>query len=376
LNSLFAPKYIRKIKGVYILWFEKSNKYIVLNGDNMMVVRAYLNSNNEDEFYNKLKNSTTTSLKLLFNEVSELLYTCNKPNKLFASKKVTLGNFGNWLSQLYSANETSFEINYSSESVKKLIHPQFNHISKIQSKASPEAVFHIYLENNQLHLFTNKVHISSFPKEEYHLLQGKFAMELLCLLTHKKEREWLGTFHASTISNNNEAIMLIGGSGKGKSTLSALLMANGFNLIADDFTPVLAKTQTIYNYPSAISIKEGAFKTLESYIQNFNNLETYNVNASKGNIRYLPPNNSWSQKDLNCNKIVLVNYEEHADVSIDTLNIDDALNVLIPDSWISPLPEHVKIFMNWLDSCNFYKLTYSVTDDAISKFETLLKPST
>ena len=97
-------------------------------------------------------------------------------------------------------------------------------------------------------------------------------MELLCLLTHKKEHDWLGTFHASTIANNKEAIMLIGASGRGKSTLSALLMANGFNLIADDFTPVLAKTQTIYNYPSAISIKEGAFKTLESYFQNFNNL--------------------------------------------------------------------------------------------------------
>ncbi|MDB9961692.1 hypothetical protein OAD62_06305 [Oceanihabitans sp.] len=376
MNSLFTPKYIRKIKGVYVLWFEKSNKYIVLNDGNMNIVNAYLNCENEEEFYNTLKNSTNTNLKFLFNEVSQLLYNCNKPNELFTSKKVTLGIFDNWLSHLYTVNDISFEINYSSESVKKLIHPQFQHISKIQSKTSPDTVFHIYLKNNQLHLFTNKVHISSFPKDEYHLLQGKFAMELLCLLTHKKEHDWLGTFHASTVSNNKEAIMLIGGSGQGKSTLSALLMANGFNLIADDFTPVLAKTQTIYNYPSAISIKEGAFKTLESYIKNFNNLETYIANTSKGNIRYLPANNSGSPKDLNCNKIVLVNYEEHADVSIDTLNIEDALNVLIPDSWISPLPEHAKIFMNWLDSCNFYKLTYSKADDAISKFQTLLKPLT
>ena len=67
MNSLFTPKYIRKIKGVYVLWFEKSNKYIVLNGGNMNVVNAYLNSENEAEFSNTLKNSTNTNLKFLFN---------------------------------------------------------------------------------------------------------------------------------------------------------------------------------------------------------------------------------------------------------------------------------------------------------------------
>ena len=180
MNSLFTPKYIRKIKGVYVLWFEKSNKYIVLNGGNMNVVNAYLNSENEAEFSNTLKNSTNTNLKFLFKEVSQLLYNCNKPNALFASKKVTLGNFDNWLSHLYTVNETSFEINYSSERVKKLIHPQFQHISKIQSKTSPDAFFHIYLENNQLHLFTNKVQHDLVEQIKPNVAQQKWHHFLNC----------------------------------------------------------------------------------------------------------------------------------------------------------------------------------------------------
>ena len=107
-------------------------------------------------------------------------------------------------------------------------------------------------------------------------------MELICLISNTTEQDWLGTFHASTISNGKEAIMLIGDSGNGKSTLSTLLITNGFHLVADDLTPMLSENQHVYNFPAAVSIKQGAFDVLRPLIKNFDSYPSVILNNSKG----------------------------------------------------------------------------------------------
>ena len=54
--------------------------------------------------------------------------------------------------------------------------------------------------------------------------------------------------------------MLTGDSGSGKSSLSTILMNNNFSLVADDFSP-MSISGNHYNFPSAISIKEGFYKS-------------------------------------------------------------------------------------------------------------------
>jgi len=62
-------------------------------------------------------------------------------------------------------------------------------------------------------------------------------MELMCSFYNKNEHDWMGVFHASTISKNNHSVMFTGDSGNGKSTLVSILMANGYNVITDDTKP-------------------------------------------------------------------------------------------------------------------------------------------
>ena len=94
-------------------------------------------------------------------------------------------------------------------------------------------------------------------------MQGKFIMQLLCTIHDKEEKDWISTFHGSTITDGNSSILFVGESGKGKSTLCALLTANGFDLLADDVSPLLSHNKCIYHNPSAISIKEGAINVLQ-----------------------------------------------------------------------------------------------------------------
>jgi hypothetical protein len=341
---------------------------------NLSLIHYYIKSENLSDFTTIVQNNnqylTTEKLVIIYSEIESLLLSCNKLISKKEKTPVSLSDQNKWDSICYNIYGNYFEIHYSCSDAKRLIHPQFQHL------VSPDCVdskniFHIDKNEDHLHLFINRKHIGSYSINNPHLLQGQFAINLLSRLTGFEENEWLGTFHASTISNNHQAIMLIGESGQGKSTLSAILMASGFNLIADDFTPVLAKNQSIYNYPSAISIKQGAFETLKNYIKDFDKLEVYQTKTSKGNIRYLPPQNGLTQDPMPCDKIVLVNYDINAQTCLEEVSIELVLKTLIPDSWLSPEAKNAEYFLNWLEKITFYKLTYSDNDEVIKIFKEL-----
>lgn len=373
MNSVHAPKYIRKIKGLYILWFDYCNKYIVINKDILTLLNLYIESSSETHFLKRVSKQTNYSQKdskQFYFELAQLLQECSiKPeDKSLVSS--TLNHLQNKITVFYKINDFIIQINYSAENVKSLIHPQLEHFS-YQKSSSTNIIFDIYLEDNTLKLFKNQQFIGAYPQTDFHLLQGQFAMELLCVLNNKNEKDWLGTFHASTISNNKSAIMLIGDSGNGKSTLAALLMANGFDLIADDFTPMLAKDQKVYSYPASISIKQGSFTLLEPLIKNFDKLPKHFINSNKGYVKYVQASNHNKQQSLSCHKIVYVNYKKDTQTKLNEVSIDKILSVLIPDSWLSPESNNANHFLDWLEDCSFYELIYSDTKEVITTFQNL-----
>ncbi len=371
--TLLAPNLVRKINGVYILWFKNSNNYILLDDINYSLLTLCISSLNELDFFNSISRSDLKIHEIpksVYRELRQLLLDCNTPTNQIESKTKDVRFFQYTESAIYKINEKTFRINFYDNYVKQLIHPQFKHLQLDSPFLIEDFTFHISLDSEQLYLFTNKKFSGTFKKSSYHLLQGKFAIELLCALTNTHENDWLGTFHASTVSNNKEAIMLVGESGKGKSTLSALLMANGFNLVADDFTPVHAKSKCVYSYPSAISIKEGAFKVIKSHFKDFDMINTSKKSTSKGGIKYIAPTNM-AKRSLPCNKIVLVNYKKNASTVLEEATIESVLKILIPDSWLSPIPENAEYFLNWLEEITFYRLTYSNTSEVVEAFNKL-----
>ncbi len=41
---------------------------------------------------------------------------------------------------------------------------------------------------------------SCVPKSDYHFIQGKFTVQLLCIMHGKEEGDLIGTFHGSTLT--------------------------------------------------------------------------------------------------------------------------------------------------------------------------------
>src|SRR5690606_13810002 len=239
-----APKYSQKIGNHHVLWFENSNSYIVLSSPSYLYLQLYLSSQDKEAFMqavSDVQGPLPDDIASYYEELSLFLAEVNvkdesqilTPDAVSIPKPSIIKN--------YSFGETLVTINYASETILKLIHPQFEHY------AIPEnghgSVFDIFGSDDLLYLFKNQSPIGAFKSGNFHLLQGKFAMELVTTLYNNSEKDWLATFHASTVCNEHEAVMLIGDSGNGKSTLSALLMAAGYDLLADDFTPMYGQNQ-------------------------------------------------------------------------------------------------------------------------------------
>lgn len=226
-----------------------------------------------------------------------------------------------------------------------------------------------YLENNEGSAW-------NWDLDAIHLLQGKFSFEILNALHNKKEQDWIGTFHASTIGNGKKAVMLVGNSGSGKTTLATLLMYAGYDLVADDMSAMLADNNHIAVLPAALSVKEKAFGTIAPLADNIEDLPKQYIDAVKGYVTYVPPLPLKHPEQLHypCKHLVLVRYSQDPITTTLTEGAEQTiLQELITESWLAHNAVHAQSFLNWLGTVKFYELRYHNNKEAIAAIGSLFK---
>ena len=149
-------------------------------------------------------------------------------------------------------------------------------------------------------------------------------------------------------------------------------MGNSFSLIADDFSP-MSISANHYNFPSAISIKQGFYKPASKLFNDFENLKQYFISEIKGNVKYLPPDNK-NEMVLNthCDKVFNVKFGKNSSNEIKEVNKGIALNKILPDSWISNNMEHAKNFINWVKLTTFYDLIYNDNEEIVKMINKII----
>ena len=267
------------------------------------------------------------------------------------------------LIQYYLFNNIIIKVGFDTEETKSLIHQKYSHLV-IDKGNIYDVEYKIFNSDNTLFILKNNQVVGSWDRDQSHEFQGKFSMELICSFYNKTEHDWMGVFHASTISKNNHSIMFTGDSGNGKSTLISILMANGFNVIADDFSPILRSDFKTYCFPSAISIKEKSFDLIEQLHPEFKNSNEYYINELKGTVKYLPPKSK--EISANCSSVVWVQYSETAKKSMKKISTQEALKKILPDAWISNKEVNAKAFLKWIQKTAFYEKNYADNDKLIS----------
>jgi len=381
LKTNLFPKLIQVIDdNSTLLWFEKSNRYVVTSKVNSNIIKQYMNPDeSRDSFivymlqHFKMESDEANTL---YDDITIFLNDINSNDDTNILQNNVPSVPTSYIEESYRFFEKIITIRFETELIKSLVHPQIAHHT-IKNNLQYDILFDIFKTDDDLHLLKNGIHVGSYKTQSFHFLQGRFALELTNTIHNTQIDNWIAAFHASTVANGKESIMIIGDSGNGKSTLSVLLMAHGLDILCDDFTPLYADDLKLYRYPAATSIKKGAFDALKPYLNNIDQLKTHTSGPKKVNIKYVPPIHNYEEVEsyFPCHKIVYVKYNSEADNSLNRVSSGKVLETLIPDSWISPKEEHAVKFINWLKNVQCYELNYHSNDFAISKFRALFEES-
>ena len=351
-----------------MVWFEASNQYIVMEIPGYEVF-TQLNQGASNETIAKWCSKTygldaSASFRFV-KEIKEFIYpvhnnttTQSLSNDSVASPAVTTEHF--FSEKKYQFAGSDFCFKFSHKQIETMIHPLISHL-EINSTNSDCHQFHLFRHADSLFLRTNKALIGEWSLDNEHFFKGKVFLELLNKAYQKAEGDWMAVMHGSAITDGEHCIILTGDSGKGKSTALAVMLANGFKFLSDDFVPVEANSGKAYQFPTAISIKAGAVKTLIPIYPELDKAEEFYYAAFDKTVRYLPPHISQapSLQSYPVKAIVYIDYEAGAELEVANKLKTEAIQNVITESWLSPLHENAERFLDWAISLPYYKLKYS-----------------
>jgi hypothetical protein len=360
----------KAIEDKTIVWAENANEYLVLENTTAEILEKLSKGTSVNQIAETLSNTLSVPAKESLDFVLELERTFYKEEKV--EKLEIVDRYKNTkrpqnfeFIKFYKINDIVFKISFLSEKELSFIHPKFAHLS-IDEVTDFKNNFEVFIKHNYIFLFVNNILIGSWDNANIHFFQGKFSMELIQKIHQKEEDKWLGVFHASAVSNGKKSILFLGDSGNGKSTSLALLQANGFTCLADDFVPIDANNKDVYSFPAAISIKKNSLETLLPIYPELKNSAEYNFKRLNKIVRYLKPNNTNFLSHLPCKDLVFIKYEKNSALKFDKIAKIDAFQQLVPDAWLSPIKENAHVFLDWFGTLNCYQITYSDNNEMIA----------
>ncbi|WP_435263784.1 hypothetical protein [Tenacibaculum sp. nBUS_03] len=360
----------KKIEGKSLVWVSHNNQYIIVQN----IVADTLILLDLETPIKEIFTALYTSINIPYNEACNFI---NDIKKLLEEKEAEEELFSNHnipssfqIRKYYKINSSIFFIEFLSDYTFSLIHPKFAHL-EINSQDKIEYHYKVFTSNDSIYFYIDNILIGSWKTIDSHYFQGKFSMKII-EHTHKKgEDNWMGIFHASAVSNEKKSILFLGDSGNGKSTSLALLQANGFSCLADDFVPILSKNKEVYSFSSAISIKKNSVPILLPFYPELETSAEYHFKALNKIVRYLPPRNTSSKKNQPCKTLVFIKYIPENELEITKISRLEAFQQLVPDSWLSPKIENATTFLDWFAELECYKLTYSNNEKMIATVKKL-----
>ena len=362
-----------------IVWLEESNRYMLVEIQAYNVIKMIAEGQTSDEIvkwccksYQLPKNKAGKFVEEIAKLIDIENNNANSKQQAFDSSISIPTKFAS--QKKYLIKGSTYLVEYGTEHTEFLVHPKIAHLEVVANRTADHQ-FQVYQHKGSTVLRVNGKVIGQWDRENSNYFTGKFSMELLNLIYGKDESDWMGVFHASAITKGGQCVLFLGDSGSGKSTISALLMANGYDLLADDFVPVGAVSCEVFFFPVAISVKKNALDHLiPIYPQLASAKEFYYAGLDK-TVRYLPPNHYFENQSSRypCKALVFVKYMKGSGLTMEKMTQDVAFQHLVPDSWVSPLLENATRFLDWFLGLTCYQLTYSDNELMLKTIDKLFR---
>jgi len=369
----------RKIGQSYLIWFQNSNLYFQLEKPAWFVfrklIKQYKTETIAKEFSTRYSYSFEESLAFV-SEIRLKIEEINQPEKPKNNTLQTLEGLDQYISTAYSIHRyllgnKIIEFSYGTQWLENYIHPLINHL-ETREDIDEKPYFELFAFQDRVVFRFNNVVKGSWASDESNLVKGKIFMELINVLHNKTDADWLMTVHASAITNGQKTILLSAPPGSGKTTLAALLQANGYQLISDDFVPIDQESFHAYPFPIAMSVKEGSMEVLTSH---YPALEKKQLNyiTSEKSVRYLPVENKMMNMIFPVQGFIFVKYDNTVDFILEKLDEVRGITLLLEQTWVAPTKGNTAIFLEKVLQNPFFQLTYSNNQKALDAITQLFE---
>lgn len=355
------------------LWFKATNNYIQVEKDIFRVFEKLQEKKTIEEVINwcadcynlSIVDAHTTVLK-----IDALLCGQLKAEKPSEKEEVAIESPISFFSiKSYHFNGIDFRFFYGNAKIETMIHPLFAHLTTDSNKKKGLNIRLFFLEESYV-LNIDGTQIGSWPKQEDHVFKGQIFMAILNAAYKKTEKDWLGVLHASAIGNDQNSVLFLGDSGNGKSTATAITLASGLSLIADDFVPIDTHGH-ILAFPAAISIKKQALDLLAKHFPQLLKAQEYDLKAMDKKVRYLAPS-AIKNNPRQVKALIFIQYTTEIDFELEPMDIHIAFQHLVVDSWLSPEEKNARFFMDWIVDMPAYRLRYSNNQKMLATVKNLL----
>jgi hypothetical protein len=361
-----------KVDDAYALWFSASRKFMMLEEPAFFVLKQIIKNKPIEEISQKCfyryKNSIENSRQFV-GDVNEITQQYINQDKIDIDEEIyQVGELKSETSfysvKTYFVGQFLLRIKYGDRGLEAVIHPL---ISQFEVKES-EIVLHefeIFRNSEKLFFIVDNEIIETLGSEETGYLKAAVLLKLMEILYGKRKDDWMLTLHAAAVTDGTRAIVFPAKAGSGKSTLSALLHAHGFQLLSDDFLAMDFNHQKIYPLPVAATIKEGSIDVLSPFYPELRQIPVEHAYTGK-QVRYLPVNRKFNPNEGYLAKhFVFITYLPDSPCLFNEVPKKLALQSLLEETWVNPTPSSVKEFFKWFDKTKFFELKYSETSDAI-----------
>ncbi|MBK6284618.1 MAG: hypothetical protein IPF54_20080 [Draconibacterium sp.] len=370
---------IQDFSNAHAVWFKRSGSFLLFGRTRFFVLQQILGGKKKTAVIKKVcrkkYDSSESDIDTFVDEIIQYTRTLNSKqsgDQVSKKKEAKLEpvpeNFS--FISYYKFGKTIIRIDYQDGWLLHLVHPRFssrNRRTVCFKTSHPLLSFREFIVVSCNHKITEAF---NFDMVEYY--SGAISQLIYSIIYKKSFTGWMCTLHASGVYYNNNAIIFSAAAGSGKSTVSAILKANGLDYISDDFVAATPDGH-VYPFPASMSVKDGAFSVLSKYYPELGGKVPEKASTGKM-VRYLPVNN-FSENMLNGIRVsgfISVSYQAGSGFSITDVSKKEALQFLLKETWVNPKPAFVKAFFEWVEKTPFYRMTYSDNEKMVSGIKSLL----
>jgi len=349
----------------FLLWIQRSRQFILLEEPAYYVITSYIQSVGIDLIAENCANRYGFSLSYCDSFVADIINSFD----ILISETPTINSINiNTLNHsiqfefkdIYQFGDQTITISSQNNQLRHYFFTLFSHIS-VPSKLINNLNIELYESNKSLMVKSENEDTESWPIDDVPHFKGAVLGKILNFIHQKTDEDWMLTLHASGVSDGEKSILFSAAAGAGKSTIAALLQAQGYDLLSDDFIAV-DQLGFAYRFDTTISVKQSSTQALSTYYPELNGLSP-SILANGKSVRFLPPKRAkYRASSFPANVVVFVNYTQEIGCELKEINHNEAVKLLLTEVFVTPNTDSVSRFMVWVNKVKFYILSYSDSD--------------